>query len=174
MLSLKEQQGLLIPVSYGLYAVTVKKPDGGFNGCIINTVFQVTSDPPVVALSIHRSNYTHELLSASGECAVTVLSEETPASVIQALGYRSGRDADKLARVRCRMAEGLPLCDEAPAGYIVFKVTGKCESLATHTLFFCEPVAGERFADKKPMTYEFFHREIKGKASKFAATFISS
>ena len=46
-------------LSYGLYVITSGK-DGRFNGQIANTVFQVTSEPPTVAVSINKQNFTHE------------------------------------------------------------------------------------------------------------------
>ena len=40
-------------LSYGVYVVTSKK-DGRFNGQIANTVFQVTSEPLTIAVSINN------------------------------------------------------------------------------------------------------------------------
>jgi flavin reductase (DIM6/NTAB) family NADH-FMN oxidoreductase RutF len=44
-------------LSYGLYVVTSKKGDK-LNGQIANTVFQVTSEPPTIAVSINKNNLT--------------------------------------------------------------------------------------------------------------------
>ena len=48
-------------LGYGLYVVTSRKGDK-LNGQIANTVFQVTSEPPTVAVSINRSNLTWEFI----------------------------------------------------------------------------------------------------------------
>ena len=47
----------LYKLGYGVYVVTSKKDDR-INGQIANTVFQVTSVPPTVAVSINKNNLT--------------------------------------------------------------------------------------------------------------------
>ncbi|MDH3344689.1 MAG: flavin reductase family protein, partial [Desulfobacteraceae bacterium] len=51
-------------LSYGLY-ITTSHDEGRFNGQIVNTVIQVTSDPPRVAVIINKKNLTHEYISKS-------------------------------------------------------------------------------------------------------------
>ena len=51
-------------ISYGLYVVAASKGDK-INGQIANTVFQITSKPPVLAVSINKENYTHEFIKES-------------------------------------------------------------------------------------------------------------
>lgn len=68
--------------------------------CIVNTVFQVTASPAVVAVSVHHDNYTNECIKKKGVFTVSVLSEDTSGTVIGALGFNSGRDTDKLKNVR--------------------------------------------------------------------------
>jgi flavin reductase (DIM6/NTAB) family NADH-FMN oxidoreductase RutF len=48
-------------LSYGLYLVT-SADEGRLNGQVINTLIQVTSDPPRVAVIIDKNNFTHELI----------------------------------------------------------------------------------------------------------------
>ena len=38
------------------------KVDEKDNGCIINTVQQVTSDPNRISITVTKANYTHDLL----------------------------------------------------------------------------------------------------------------
>ena len=48
---------VLYDLSYGMYAVGVK--DGMREcGCIVNTVFQVSTIGPLIALSMNKDNYT--------------------------------------------------------------------------------------------------------------------
>ena len=68
-------------LGYGLYVVGSKK-EGKFNCQIANTVFQVCSEPPVVAVAINRKNLTHEFVSESKVFTVSVLSQDTPLSFI--------------------------------------------------------------------------------------------
>ncbi|MFO8164047.1 MAG: flavin reductase [Desulfatiglandales bacterium] len=48
-------------IRYGLYIITAHKGDD-VNGQIANTVFQITSKPPTVAVSINKENYAHEFI----------------------------------------------------------------------------------------------------------------
>jgi len=51
-------------LSYGMYIVASRKGDK-LNGQIANTVFQITSEPPTVAVSINKQNLTHEYIKVS-------------------------------------------------------------------------------------------------------------
>ncbi|MGD9141914.1 MAG: flavin reductase family protein, partial [bacterium] len=84
-------------VSYGIYVVSSMK-DGRPNGQIANTVFQITPDPPTVAVSINKLNLTWEYIKESGVFTVSVLSTETPMSFIGTFGFKSGRDIDKFEK----------------------------------------------------------------------------
>ena len=66
----------LYKLGYGVYVVTSKKDDC-INGQIANTVFQVTSDPPTVAVSINKSNLTHDFITQSRVFAASVLFQNT-------------------------------------------------------------------------------------------------
>lgn len=67
----------LYTISYGLYIVTAKKDDR-LNGQVANTVFQISSAPPTVAVSINKQNLTHEFIQAGRNFAVSVLAREAP------------------------------------------------------------------------------------------------
>ena len=55
---------VLYDLSYGMYAVGVK--DGMREcGCIVNTVFQVSTIGPLIALSMNKDNYTCSLIEKS-------------------------------------------------------------------------------------------------------------
>jgi len=55
-----------------LYVVSSRKGDK-FNGQIANTVFQITSKPSVIAVSINRQNLTHQFIKESGKFSVSIL-----------------------------------------------------------------------------------------------------
>ena len=44
-------------LSYGLFVLTTKVGEKD-NGCIINTVQQVTSDPNRISITVNKANYT--------------------------------------------------------------------------------------------------------------------
>ena len=90
---------ILQSLSYGLYAVGVKGEKYP-TACIVNTVFQITSSPMMVAISINHANYTNECIKKQGEFTVSVLSENTSGAIIGALGFNSGRESYKMSAIR--------------------------------------------------------------------------
>ena len=73
-------------ISYGLYVLCSKKEDK-FNGQIGNAIFQVTSEPPTVAISINKKNLTHDYIKKSKVFTVSVLNQETPMTFIGNFGF---------------------------------------------------------------------------------------
>ena len=51
----------LFNIGYGLYVLTAEN-EGKDNGCIINTVMQVTSDPCQIAIAVNKRNFTTEMI----------------------------------------------------------------------------------------------------------------
>lgn len=52
-------------ISYGLYIISSGAGDQ-YNGCIANTVFQITSEDPKLAVSINKQNLTHQMIEKAG------------------------------------------------------------------------------------------------------------
>lgn len=162
---------ILQTLSYGLYAIGVKG-DNYPTACIVNTVFQITSTPMMVAVSVNHANYTNECIKKQGEFTVSVLSENTSGAIIGALGFTSGRDSDKLQNIRHKiLREGAPVIQEDICCWFLCKVRDYIET-TTHTIFIGELVAGSEKMTGTPMTYKFYHEVIKGKAPKYAPTYI--
>jgi flavin reductase (DIM6/NTAB) family NADH-FMN oxidoreductase RutF len=74
-------------LSYGLYIVTSFKEDR-LNGQIVNTVIQVTSEPPWVAVIINKKNLTHEFIVKSKVFGVSVLEESAPMTFFGPFGFK--------------------------------------------------------------------------------------
>jgi ferric-chelate reductase [NAD(P)H] len=126
--------GAFYKLSYGLYVVT-SGGEGKFNGQIANTVFQVTSEPPAVAVSINKQNYTHEHILASRRFAVSILEETTPMTMIGRFGFKCGRDIDKLEGIGTRIGKtGVPIVTEHAVAFIEAEVVGQMDC-GTHTIF---------------------------------------
>ena len=86
----------LFNIGYGLYVLTTHS-NGVDNGCIVNTVTQVTSNPLQVAVTVNKGNYTHDLIMQSGVFNVSMLTTETPMFVFEHFGFQSGRMVNKFA-----------------------------------------------------------------------------
>jgi flavin reductase (DIM6/NTAB) family NADH-FMN oxidoreductase RutF/rubredoxin len=158
-------------LGYGLYVVTSRKGDK-FNGQIANTVFQITSEPPTIAVSINRKNLTWEYITASGVLAVSVLCQETPLSFIGHFGFKSGRDIDKLKDVQYRLGEtGVPIVLDNCVSCFEAKVINRMD-VGTHTIFVAEVVGAEVISDRTCMTYDYYHQIKRGTTPPSAPSYL--
>jgi len=156
-------------ISYGLYVISSKKGKK-FNGQIANTVFQITSEPPTIAVSICKQNLTHEFIQESKCFSVSILSRETPMKFIGHFGFKCGRELDKFKEVEHKVGiAGVPVVLENTIGFLEVEVTGSAD-VGTHTVFIGKVVDAEIIKDKEPMTYAFYHEVKRGKAPKTAPT----
>lgn len=159
-------------ISYGLYVVTSKDGEKG-NGQIVNTVLQVTSEPPKFAVIVNRKNLTHDYILKSGVFGVSVLSEDAPMIFIGLFGFKSGRDIDKLANTTyIEGVTGCPLVTEHALGVLECNVVNYL-GVGTHTIFVGEVIQSMALGSGRPMTYEYYHTHLKGKTAKNAPTFIA-
>ena len=158
-------------LSYGLYIVTSLDGDR-LNGQIVNTVIQVTSDPPRVAVIINQKNLTHEFITRSGVFGVSVLDDTAPMTFIGPFGFRSGRDVNKFGNISFKKGStGVPLVSEHSLSLLEVKVF-ECLDLGTHSIFIGDVVFSEVLKTGKPLTYQFYHEVLKGKSPPHAPTFI--
>lgn len=158
-------------ISYGLYVVSSKKGDK-FNGQIANTVFQITSEPATIAVSINKQNLTHEFIEDSGVFTASILSTEAPMTLIGQFGFKSGRDIDKFAGVNYKVGvTGAPMVLDYSIGCLEAKVTQGLDC-GTHTIFVGQVEDAEMLANGEPMTYAYYHQIKGGKAPKTAPTYI--
>jgi len=149
------------------------RKNGRFNGCIVNTVFQVTPEPPIVAVSINRQCLTREYVTDSKVFTVSILSQEAPMSFIGRFGFRSGREIDKFEQVNFKTGQtGIPIILDNTVGFIEAEVTSSID-VGTHTLFIAGIVACQTLdKDKEPMTYAYYRDIKRGRTPKTAATYI--
>lgn len=160
-------------LSYGMYIVCSGRADGRTNGQIANTVFQITSEPATIAVSINKNNYTHEVIAQSKVFTVSILSQTAQPNLIGAFGFRSGRDLDKFAGVKVQTGQtGAPIVLTGTLGYLEAELINSLDC-GTHTIFLGRVVAAEILEDKaSPMTYDYYHQIKGGKAPPNAPTYI--
>jgi len=164
---------ILFSLSYGLYIVSSVNNNGKPNGQVANTVFQITSDPVTVAISINKLNLTHEFILQSKLFSISILNENTSLKFIGKFGFKSGRDIDKFADTKYDLGvNDLPLITENSVGYIACNVEKTVNIGETHTLFIGNMVVGEILNNSRPMTYTYYHNKKNGKTPEKAPTFI--
>ena len=165
--------GSLFNLSYGMCIVSSKSGED-FNGCIVNTAFQVTPEPPMVAVSVSKQNLTHEYITKSKVFVISILAEESPLKFIGKFGFRTGRDTDKLHEVDYKPGmTGAPIILNNTVAFIEAEVTNAID-VETHTLFIGRITACETIDEgKAPMTYDYY-RDVKGgRTPRTAATYIA-
>ena len=161
----------LYKLGYGLYVVCSKKGDK-LNGQIANTVFQVCSEPPIIAVALNKQNLTNEFVSASKVFTVSIISQDTPLNFIGGFGFKSGREVDKFKGVGYKLGEtGAPIVLDNTLAYLEAKVINQTE-VGTHTIFIGEIVAADVVKEGEPMTYAYYHEVKRGTTPKTAPSYI--
>lgn len=158
-------------LSYGLYAIGAMDGERP-SGCIVNTVFQITSENPIVAVSMNRNNYTYELIRKNNRFSVNILSEKTEKKVITQLGFRSGKDENKLEGLSYEMKDGLPILNESICGAFTCEVVSMTET-PTHFVILGKVMEAYPGTDDAPMTYKYYHEVIRGSAPKNAPSYVA-
>jgi flavin reductase (DIM6/NTAB) family NADH-FMN oxidoreductase RutF/rubredoxin len=161
----------LYKLGYGLYIVSSRKGDR-LNGQIANTVFQISSEPPTIAVSINKNNLTHEFITESKVLAVSVLSQDTPLTFIGRFGFKSGRDIDKLDGINYKIGESrAPVVTDNTLAYLEVRVDKEVD-VGTHTIFIGKLVGAEVIKEGEPMTYAYYHQVKRGTTPKTAPSYI--
>jgi len=156
------EKNAMFKLSYGLFVLSSVE-FGKDNGCIINTVMQITDEPKRIAVGVNKSNRTHEMIDATGVFNVSVLTESTPFDVFQRFGFQSGRDADKFAGLPVERTENwvryLPEHTNAVlSGEVIQKI-----DCGTHTLFVADVTEAKVLSDEPSVTYDYYFKHIKPK-----------
>jgi flavin reductase (DIM6/NTAB) family NADH-FMN oxidoreductase RutF/rubredoxin len=159
--------------SYGMYVICSVK-DGKLNGQIANTVFQVTSDPPRISVTLNKENLTHSFVEASKVFSVSILSEDATMPFIGNFGFKSGREVDKFSGVKYRIGvTGAPVVLDYAVSVLECRVVGSME-VGTHTVFIGETVEAEVLTKGNAMTYDFYHKMKGGRSPKSAPTYVAA
>ncbi len=154
----QEERDAVLPaifkISYGMYVVSSYSGDK-INAQVCNTAVQVTSDPIQVAIGINKSNLTHAYILESGKFAVHVLCEND-INTVRRFGFRSGRDADKFAKVNyVKGKTGCPILEDGVMGFVECSVVNSMDC-GTHTMFLGRVFTGKLLHDSTPMTYAYY------------------
>jgi flavin reductase (DIM6/NTAB) family NADH-FMN oxidoreductase RutF/rubredoxin len=161
----------LYKLGYGLYIVCSRKGER-LNGQIANTVFQTTSEPPTIAVSINKSNLTHEFIKQSKVFTASILSQDTPLAFIGHFGFKSGREMDKLKGINHKIGETrAPVVTDHTLAYLEARVTQEVD-VGTHTIFVGEVVGAEVMKEGEPMTYAYYHQVKRGTTPKTAPSYL--
>ena len=148
-------------ISYGLYVLTAQE-GGKDNGCIVNTVQQVTVDPCAVSVAVNKLNYTHDMILRTGRFNVSMLSTACDFDVFKHFGFQSGKDVDKFADYPDAAASenGLKYITKGTNAYFSADVIQTVD-LGTHTMFIAKVTEAEILSEEDSLTYAYYHKHVK-------------
>ena len=151
----------LFKIGYGLYVLTSNEGEKD-NGCIINTVNQVTANPCRLAIAVNKQNYTTGMLQRTRKFNLSILSEGVKFGLFKRFGFQSGRDVDKF--------DGFYDTKRTPNGVLyITKNTNAWMSLyvqqemdlESHILFIAQMVDCDVLSNIPTVTYDYYQKYIK-------------
>lgn len=153
----------LFNIGYGLYVLTATEGEKD-NGCIINTVMQVTSDPCQIAIAINKKNYTTGMIQRTKKFNISTLSESTKFEIFKQFGFVSGKDTNKFADFydTKRSPNGVLYITKDTNSYMSAYVKQEID-LGSHIMFVAQLVAAEILSDAPTVTYTYYQNNIKPK-----------
>lgn len=159
----------LFKLQYGLFVLTAKEGDKD-NGCIINTVQQITNTPNRIAIAVNKHNYTHDMILKTKTFNVSILTENAKFEVFQNFGFKSGRDTDKFEEFKDikRTNNGVVYLTKYTNAVISGKVIN-AHDYDTHTVFVADVEEAFILSDKLSVTYNYYFQNIKPKPQKIKA-----
>ena len=161
----------LYSIGYGLYIISSHKGKK-LNGQVANTVFQITSQPPTIAVSINKENLTYEYIKQSKVFTASILAQDTPLAFIGHFGFKSGRDIDKFKGINYKIGiTKAPVVTDHTLAYLEAKVLQEVDA-GTHSIFIGELVGAEVIGEGEPMSYAYYHQVKRGTTPKTAPSYI--
>lgn len=161
--------------SYGLYLVTSTTRDGKPVGCVVNTAAQVSSKPYQVLVTLNKDNATCKAVEETGRFALTVLSQEATMDQLATFGFHSSADFDKFAGctdVR-ELVEGVPCVADNAIAVFSCTVVSSVDA-GTHRVFVAAVDEAETIDEGgTPLTYDYYHRVLKGTTPPKASSFVA-
>ena len=158
--------GALFKIGYGLYVLTANE-EGKDNGCIINTVMQVTSNPCQIAIAVNKLNYTNKMIQNTKKFNISVLTENSKFDIFKHFGFQTGANVNKFETFYdCKRAlNGLYYITQNTNSYMSAYVKQEID-LGTHTLFIGQLVGAEVLSDVPTVSYDYYQKNIKPKPQK--------
>jgi len=158
-------------LSYGLYLIA-SEHKGKKAGYIANTTFQVTSEPPQIAISCHKNNQTTQVILDSGIFSISVLKKEVNMKIIGDFGFMSSNDIDKFNGIHTITAKtGAPIVLDSSVAWFDCKVV-KSIDLGSHYLIIGEVLDSDEISDEEPLTYQYYREKYKMYSPKNSPTYI--
>ena len=153
----------MFKIGYGLYVLSARENEKD-NGCIINTLMQVTDNPLGVIFTINKNNYTCDMIINTKQFNVSMLTTETPFEIFEQFGFKSGKDTNKFTESEAlnKSENGIVYLSKYINAYISCKVIDTFD-FGTHILFHAQVVDAKNISNIDSLTYAYYHSNIKPK-----------
>jgi rubrerythrin len=153
----------LFNIQYGLFVITTCD-NGQDNGCISNTVAQVTAQPNRISVALNKGNFTTELIQRSERFTASIISEAADFELFKHFGFQSGRTVNKFADFTdCRRVSNGTFAITRGTNAFISADVEQAIDLGTHMLFIGLVTEMEVLADVPSATYNYYQSNIKPK-----------
>ena len=155
----------MFKISYGLYVLAAREGQKD-NGCLVNTVSQITSTPLRVSVAVNKVNFTHDMIARTGMFNVSILTETAPFALFQQFGFQCGKNTEKFADAtdHLRTENGIRYLSAHTNGVIAANVIA-AHDYGTHTLFVADVTQAFALSAEPSVTYQYYFDHIKPRPS---------
>lgn len=152
----------LFNIPYGLYVLTAK--DEKDNGCIINTLQQVTSSPTRISITVNKDNYTTKMIEKTKVFNVSILDKTVTFDLIKNFGFASGKEVNKFENFKdYELAKnGVAYITKHTNSYLSAKVVSQTD-VGTHITFVADVTEDVVLSQTESVTYDYYLKNIKPK-----------
>jgi len=135
--------------TYGVYVVGAAH-GGRVNALTCAWAMRVSHRPPLVAVAVGKTRFSHDLIAEAGSFSVNVLAQDQ-LELARHFGLKSGRGVNKFTNIPYRIAKtGAPIL-EGVAAWLDCKLVGNYPA-GDHTIFVGE-VVDAWAGDAAPLRY---------------------
>ena len=159
-------------ITYGLYLVC-SRDGNNLNGHVSNTVFQVTANPPKIAIATHKDNLTTKYIEKSKVFSISVLQQNVDLDFLGPWGFRSGTGIDKFNNINYKSGiTGAPIVLDKSVAFFDCEVVDSLDT-GSHILYIGKVVDAGILADRvPPLTYSHYRDVIKGLSPERSPTYM--
>ena len=136
---------------YSSTAIVTVNFEGKLNGISVAWITRVSIDPPMIAISIGKTRYSHSLLEGVEMFGVCIMGSDA-LKIVTHFGGKSGRDFNKFDGIEYRLSNNsIPILEDSIA-YLECRIAGKADA-GDHTLFIGEVIKDEVYSDALPLLH---------------------
>ncbi len=160
-------------ITYGLYVITANTSKQ--NGCISNTLCQVTTNPNRVTITLNKQNYTTSQILSTGKFNVSILDMTSSFEIIKHFGFSCGKDTDKFSNFSdFDIAEnGIYYIKKHTNSYLSCKVVDS-KDLGTHIQFLADVEDDKVLSNEPSITYAYYQAYLKPKSTTTSVAYVCS